>query len=200
MTIRSDMVVLPPTTEVKRLRSVHSATSGAATSSPIFTYPTVALVSSTDATPIVITVGAGHGFLAGDKLVVAGHTTNVGANGTWVAGTVGATTIVLTGSVGSGAGAGGATGTVNFSPDFIIPANKHWVTFTAITVGVYVRFGLAASAATTALNGLFIPPSTSVSLYLTPSQHVNVDHFATGGAAGVLLWYVSSMPGEREQF
>ncbi len=63
--------------------------------------------SSTDATPIVVTTSAAHGFVAGDTIVVAGHATNVAANGTWVIGTVPtSTSFSLLTSVGSGAGAG----------------------------------------------------------------------------------------------
>ncbi len=71
----------------------------------------IAITSSTDATPIVVT-SATHGFVTGDSIVVAGHTTNVAANGTWVVTVLTPTTFSLNGSVGSGAGAGsGGTAT-----------------------------------------------------------------------------------------
>lgn len=69
-----------------------------------------AITSSTDATPIVLTVASGHGVVANDPVTVSGHLVNVAANGTFIAASVTATTITLQGSVGSGAGAGGATG------------------------------------------------------------------------------------------
>jgi hypothetical protein len=67
--------------------------------------------SSTDATPIVINKTA-HGLVTGQWVTVAGHTTNLGANGTWRVTKIDANNFYLNDSVGSGAGAGGATGTV----------------------------------------------------------------------------------------
>ncbi len=71
---------------------------------------TVAIVSSTNATPIVVTANA-HGYSNGDVVNIAGHLVNTAANGTWVAASVAANTITLTSSIGNGAG--GATGTVS---------------------------------------------------------------------------------------
>lgn len=198
MNIRSDVIVLPPDTLPKRYTTMRNMVTGAAASQNLWEYADVNIVSSTDASPIVLTVGAGHGFLAGDEVVVAGHTTNVGANGIWTLGTVGATTLTLTGSVGSGAGAGGATGTVNFPLGAVVSKTKIWVTFEPVTQDVYIRIGAAASAGTTTSNGLLIVAGTTMSFYLTPSKHVNVDAYAPGGA-GVLKWYVSSPPCERER-
>lgn len=73
----------------------------------------VDIVSSSDTTPIVLTV-ASHDFIVGDDIIVAGHTVNVGANGTWVVGPVTSTTIELVGSIGSGAGDGGNDGTISY--------------------------------------------------------------------------------------
>jgi hypothetical protein len=70
---------------------------------------TVAITSSTNATPIVITKVA-HGFVNGDIIQVIGHTTNTTANGVWVVANKTADTLELAGSVG--VGVGGATGTM----------------------------------------------------------------------------------------
>lgn len=70
------------------------------------------IATSTDATPIVVRTAAPHLLTTGDTVIVAGHATNVAANGQWTATVVTATDIELDGSVGSGAGAGGATGKV----------------------------------------------------------------------------------------
>lgn len=196
--IRSDVIVLPPNTAVKSLNSMRNVATGAAASTSLWEYPNINIVSSTDATPIVVNVGSGHGFLVGDDVTITGHTTNVGANGRWLISAVDATHVTLAGSVGSGAGAGGASGTINFTPGIIVPKTKCWVTFEAITEDVYVRIGAAASAGTTTSNGLLIPAGTAVAFYLTPSVHTNVDAYAPGGA-GVLKWYVSSPPCERER-
>lgn len=71
----------------------------------------VAVTSSTDATPIVITATS-HGLTTGDQVQIFGHTTNVAANGIWSVTVVTANTFSLqnvnTGAnvAGSGAGAG----------------------------------------------------------------------------------------------
>lgn len=69
----------------------------------------VNITSSTNATPIVLTVGS-HSFVAGQRVKVEGHLSNTNANGSWSISSVGGTTITLAGSTGNGAG--GATGTV----------------------------------------------------------------------------------------
>lgn len=70
---------------------------------------TKSIVSSTNATPIAVTV-TGHGFSTGDTVLIASHTTNTAANGVWEITVSDANTFTLTGSVGNGVG--GATGTV----------------------------------------------------------------------------------------
>lgn len=75
----------------------------------------VALISSsTNASPIVITTTAAHGYTTGDVVVVGGHTTNTAANGTWQVGTTTLTTFQLLTRLdavnSTGNGVGGATG------------------------------------------------------------------------------------------
>lgn len=70
---------------------------------------TKSITSSTNASPIVITL-ASHGYATGDTVVVTGHTTNTNANGTWEIISVTSSTFSLTGSTGNGVG--GASGTV----------------------------------------------------------------------------------------
>ncbi len=103
MSSRHDVILLPPPVGGKgRMRKVVTATTAACW--PLFTQ-SIAVTSSTDATPIVVTLPTGHGFEVGDSVTIAGHTTNVAANATWVLSAATATTVTLTGSVGSGAGA-----------------------------------------------------------------------------------------------
>ena len=83
----------------------------------------VAVTSSTDATPIVVTATA-HGFQNGDRVLIYGHTTNIAANGIFKVYGVTANTFKLqdefTGAdvVGSGAGAG-ASGIVVKAPPIL---------------------------------------------------------------------------------
>lgn len=66
------------------------------------------IVSSTNATPIVITIPT-HGYSTGNTIQILGHTINTNANGTWIITKIGDNTFSLDGSVGNGVG--GATGT-----------------------------------------------------------------------------------------
>jgi hypothetical protein len=90
----------------------------------------VDIASSTDATPIVITTAAPHGFTAAaqptDTVEVEGHLVNTNANGVWQVTVISATTFSLDGSAGTGGGAGGATGYVydySVKPFQTIPAD-----------------------------------------------------------------------------
>ncbi len=71
----------------------------------------VAITSSTDATPIVVTATA-HGFVTGQRVLIFGHTTNIAANGIFKVTSLTANTFSLQDEItgadvaGSGAGAG----------------------------------------------------------------------------------------------
>jgi hypothetical protein len=67
------------------------------------------IASSTNASPVEITTSGNHGLATGDTVVISGHLTNTGANGTWVIIYVSPTKYTCTASVGNGVG--GATGT-----------------------------------------------------------------------------------------
>ncbi len=205
MTIRIDSILYaPPIGGERRMNKVATATTAATFS--LFNRA-ISITSSTDATPIVLTLPAGHGFQNGDSVTVAGHTTNIGANGTWIVSSAAVTTITLTGSIGSGAGAGGATGTVSFSdPLFMVPKTKVWLAFEALTNDCYVRIGGAAAAGTTADNGVLIKAGATPGIgswstqrfYINPRVDTNIDILSTTGA-GVLKWYICAPPGERDR-
>lgn len=59
--------------------------------------------AASNATPIVLTLAAGHGLTNSSRLAVAGITGNTNANGEWNLTAVTATTVTLLGSVGNGA-------------------------------------------------------------------------------------------------
>jgi len=63
----------------------------------------ILITGATNATPIVLTLAAGHGLKNGDRLAVAGITGNTAANGEWTLTNVTATTATLFQSVGNGA-------------------------------------------------------------------------------------------------
>jgi len=73
---------------------------------------TTAIISSTDATPIVVTVGSTALFSDGDEVQVDGHLVNLNVNGRHEVKVLSGTTLELQNTKGNGAGAGGATGNV----------------------------------------------------------------------------------------
>lgn len=74
----------------------------------------ITISTATNATPIVATIGAGHGLKNGDRIAISGVTTLTAANGIWTLGSVGATTGTLLGSAGNGAFGGTAAVAVVF--------------------------------------------------------------------------------------
>lgn len=82
-----------------------------------------AIVSSTNATPIVLQVTA-HGYNTGDTVEVQGHQTNTNANGIRQIVVTDANHFQLLGSVGNGVGgATGYTTDYELQPAIVIPAN-----------------------------------------------------------------------------
>ena len=86
---------------------------------------TAAIVSSTDATPIVVEVASTTGYQAlidaGFKVFIYGHTVNTSGNGEWSFTVTDGSHITLTDSRATGGGAGGATGTIAIGLPFWIP-------------------------------------------------------------------------------
>lgn len=62
----------------------------------------VSVSGATNATPIVVTFGAGHGLVDGDRVHISGITGNTGANGEWTLKFTGPNTAQLVGSKGNG--------------------------------------------------------------------------------------------------
>ena len=83
----------------------------------------VAVTSSTDATPIVVTASS-HGFTNGQRVLIYGHTTNIAANGIFKVVAVTTNTFALVDEItganvaGSGSGAG-SSGLVLLAPPVI---------------------------------------------------------------------------------
>lgn len=100
----------------------------------------IALASSTDATPIVVTV-AGHSFSNGDLVLIFGHATNIAANGIYKVANIAATTFELTDRytgadiAGTGGGAGGATGLVIPAPKILLVEDFQHIDFSVHTAG-----------------------------------------------------------------
>ena len=89
---------------------------------------TFSIVSSTNATPIVVTISSANyttlNPAVGDTIVIYNHATNTNANGTWkisaVNGTDSVTLVNADGSASVGNGVGGATGTLKWFTNSIV--------------------------------------------------------------------------------
>lgn len=120
----------------------------------------VAVASSTDATPIVVTTSTNHGFNTGDRVLVYGHTTNIAANGIRKVIVLSPTTFSLQGEfsgtnvVGSGAGAGSGGIAVKAPPilltqDFVnIELQLDTANSASLTLQAVISEGKPASAQT----------------------------------------------------
>ena len=95
------------------------------------------IASSTNASPIAVTMGAAHGYTSNDTVYIEGHLVNTAANGEWTITVTGATTYTLNGSTGNGVGV--ATGSAYRYSDLdlidkSIQANAVPLTVTASTL------------------------------------------------------------------
>jgi hypothetical protein len=105
--------------DIIRLKASPDPTSiGSATWNGSGSPPTVAIASSTNASPIAITTSAVHGLTTGDTVFICDHTTNTNANGTWEVTVTSTTAFTLTGSTGNGVG--GAAGTVRKATNCVL--------------------------------------------------------------------------------
>jgi hypothetical protein len=160
----------------------------------------VAITSSTDATPIVVTSTA-HGFATGDRAFIFGHTTNIAANGIFKVTKLTANTFSLqdefTGNdvAGSGAGAG-ASGACMKAPQIEYVQDYRAVDFQIITSGTATTTLLIAGSPgkvdSDIVNGRKDLPNFGATIsksnpysYL---QVVNLDSGATvNGSTGVVV-------------
>lgn len=158
----------------------------------------VAITSSTDATPIVVTATA-HGFTTGQQVMIYGHATNIAANGIYSVTRLTANTFSLqsinggANIVGSGAGAGSG-GNVIIAPkvpqitDFRNAILQFGTTGTAtLTVKVAGSIGVIGASGVTPSCPNFGGTVTPTNPY-TFLQVINLDTgAAVNGATGIAL-------------
>lgn len=161
----------------------------------------VAITSSTDATPIVVTATA-HGLVTGDRVLIFGHTTNVAANGIFKVTRLSSSTFSLqdefTGAsvAGSGAGAGSSGVCMKAPPVVYLESFRNAI----------LQFGTSGTATTTvkaagSLGKPFASAQTSprydypnIGATVSPSnpytflQLINLDTgAAVNGATGIVV-------------
>ena len=100
----------------------------------------VAISSSTNANPSVITTGSAHGLLTGQRVMIFNHATNTAINGIFEVVFISATTFSLkdvsTGLSIAGNGVGGATGYCLIAPDVSLGLDWTTVEFQVSMIGV----------------------------------------------------------------
>ena len=94
----------------------------------------ILISAATNATPIVLTLAAGHGLKNNDRLAVSGITGNTNANGEFTLGSVTATTATLLASTGNGTYGGTPRAAVIFdtTPMMRNHAGSMWVAGNAV--------------------------------------------------------------------
>jgi hypothetical protein len=107
----------------KRLQSLGRPAAGSANG--------ITISTGTNATPIVATVGAGHGLVNGDRIRITGVTGLTSMNGDWEVASVGATSATLVGSKGNGTFGGTAAVSVIMDRTPFMAGRKAIVTFGA---------------------------------------------------------------------
>ena len=76
----------------------------------------IAITSSTNATPIVVTCASAHGVVTGASVNIEGHLVNLTANGKWIVTVTSTTVFSLDGSIGTGNGTAGNVAVRNGVP------------------------------------------------------------------------------------
>lgn len=160
----------------------------------------VAVTSSTDVTPIVVTATA-HGFVTGDKVMIFGHTTNVAANGIFKVTRLSSSTFSLQDEVsgadvaGTGGGAGSSGVCVKAPPVILIQDFRNIILqvgtsgTSTMTVKVAGSLGKPNSAQSSPRYdypnmGGTVSPSNPYSFL----QAINLDTGATvNGATGIVV-------------
>lgn len=161
----------------------------------------VAITSSTDATPIVVTATA-HGLNTNDRVLIYGHTTNIAANGIFKVTRLSSSTFSLqdefTGAsvAGSGAGAGSSGILVPAPPVLMVSDFRNIILqvgtsgTATVTLKVAGSLGLPFASANTSPRYDFMNMAATVSPSnpYTFIQSINLDTGATvNGATGFVV-------------
>ena len=162
----------------------------------------VAVTSSTDATPIVVTANS-HGFSTGDRVLIFGHTTNIAANGIYKIVKVNANSFKLTDEVtgadvaGTGAGAGASGICVKAPPVFLVSDFKNAILHVLTTGTTTCTMKVAGSLGQTSANQITyqsrmgMPNMGATATVLNPYTFLQIIDLDTGtainGATGIAV-------------
>jgi hypothetical protein len=173
---------IAPGDEIRVMASPDPTSIGSATWTGGGRPSTISISSSTNATPIVITTLTAHGLVAGDYVVVNGHTTNTNANGVWLVGTTPTSTtfqiLQINGSNTTGNGVGGASGTVTKANNLVVKTASPLVQNIALCGGFGQKPAWTASANATATQSTALYKEGNGAASIAPGAA-----FTTGKAA-----------------
>lgn len=150
---------IAPGDEIRIMASPNPTSIGNATwtggGRPVAGAASTVISSSTNATPIVITMAGAHGLVTGDYVVVSGHNTNTNANGVWRVGTIPTSTtfqiLQIDGTNTTGNGTGGSTGTLIKANNLVVKTASALVRNIALCGGSGQKPAWTASANITAI-------------------------------------------------
>lgn len=153
----------------------------------------VAVTSSTDATPIVVTATS-HGFSTGDNVLIYGHTTNIAANGTYKITRIDANSFSLqnlntnANIAGSGSGAGSG-GLVCVAPKIVFASDFRTIVLQVSTTGTATTtLKVAGTLGTTIDTAPNFGATVSASNPYAFLQIINLDTgSAINGATGIVV-------------
>lgn len=158
----------------------------------------VAVTSSTDATPIVVTATS-HGLATGDLVMINGHTTNVAANGIFKVVVVTANTFQLknynTGASVAGSGAGaGSSGVMVVAPKILLVSSFRniilsFISSSSLSATIKLAGSLGKPASNVSSDGDDTPNFAATISKSNPYQYVQLINLdtaaAVNGATGI---------------
>lgn len=126
---------------------------------------TLAITSSTNATPIVVTAATST-LATGALVTISGHLVNTAANGTWKITKLTATTFSLDGSIGVGIGA--ATGTVQPLGSYQFGTGTSEITFTGAATDTFYIKAVIVTGGTIGTTGITFKVSLDAGRHYGP--------------------------------
>jgi len=149
------------------------------------------ITAATNASPIVITTSAAHGYTSGDTVFIKYVEGNLAANGTFSITVLSPTTFSLNASAGSGAFSGTLGLVANQTPPYIEILENTWISF-GLTTGAgwntnYSSYGLGTAAFGGIFDGVVLQNTANCSFLFPRAVNTGGTAFNWVSGAGVAL-------------
>lgn len=149
------------------------------------------ITGATNATPIVITTSADHGYQTGDTVVVKYVEGNLAANGSWSITVTSATSFSLNSSIGTGTFSGSLGLAANQSPPRIETMEQHLFSFGSTSTQCFLSGMTFYGNGVTSFGGIFdgtpIAGSATASFLLPEPVNTSANRFIWVSGEGVAL-------------